>query len=443
MSSQNGKNNRVRSGPKTKRRPRSTVNNQVVQRREFLQKKRSNPGQTQKVPTRISSRSPLPTQLSSRTVRTLGPRTYGTLLPHPKFPSQGTEAPLAVSSSVTHRALSISGDMYSSMTVKSCAPFCEVGDFLVPGTYPVGCLGLPGYISSSTPQPSNVGLNNVTLSPFLGHGIRIVSPSSTTTVQSMNYPINSQVTNLVSNFSQWEVLDATLHYEPNASANTDRAYIISWSADPCHPNYGIPGYYFNAESSTFGTVSAKVPPGPINLENNTCVAFFGAWNAWSMPLPVVRKPHFTYTTPVYTGALLYGNYNVPLVRDTQWGCLNGIAIAGNGNGTRSGRLWIEATYRFFDPTPTNIATGLTTPTLVNDFSRFLHPHHQLPESKEESKEVKEDDYDLPEVVSPPRFAPLPTSVPGSGLYIPCSTPSSQSSSSSQPYIAPKKATSMK
>jgi hypothetical protein len=321
----------------------------------------------------------------------------------PLFGNVTEEANVAVGSLGTRRHMSLSGNMFSGINMHVRQPLVTLSDSTNSGA---ASSAQPGFscVSRSGADVSlgTAHFNMMTLSPLMGYGIRNGSTTSTPDLHQEMVGWDSPVSNLISAcFGEYKVKSLTVHFEPNAVTGQQRTYCFAYSMDPLNTVVGIQGYYSRLDDQVLGPLARTVIPDAPRLDACTAFITFQPWMSWSMDLPVDDSWKFMTAIPVYD-PLVLGNaaYNSAIVRDTQFGAFSLISISGNGSSSTYGRLWIDATFEFRDPSP--ISNSYILPLTDDLKTKSL-------ERKEEEKQHDPDNEDIVWAVrQPPSVPPTPS-----------------------------------
>jgi hypothetical protein len=359
---------------------------------------------------------------------------------NPLFPDGGVDAAYA-GNPMSARSMSFSGNLFSGLSVKLRVPFAEIADAATPtSSIPVGGLGMYGYTSNSSGIVSLTNISQVMLNPLFSYAVHNSTTVATAKTQSMVQATGQTMNDLTAAFGEYSVKRLVFHHEGVGLTSQLRTYIFAFGSDPCNSLTGLRAAFNTLE----GQATATSPTAQVNasrsyIEQGANSVVFANWQSWSLECPVVPQWRPVYAPAVYTSVLQYGYYNTATVRDTCFGAITCMNLTGNGGGPQ-GRVWIEMDVEFRDPTPQSGTPVIGYRSPATYAPNAVHaPLEEIKEEKKESKELKahysitngssttlhvSSDDDEPEVVSPPRYG-TPVAVPGSGLYVPSSTPSSQ------------------
>jgi hypothetical protein len=380
--------------------------------------------------------------------------------------------------------MSISGNMFSGITIKVCIPYADINDWKTPTTStPTGALSMIGNTSLSTAFSTLDGIGMTCLHPIYANAVSNCSLTTTDKTQAMVRPMSLTLPDIALAFTEYRVKSLTFHHEPAGNVSQSRNFVFAFSSDPASQTTGLRSVFSNAEGQVLSdSPVALANPSRAFLEQSTNSIIFPVWQGWSLDCPVTSDWRPVWTPAVYTFLTQYHYYNVATLRDCQFGSISCYNLTGNGGGLQ-GRLWMEAEFDFRDPTPVSGSPQLQLSS--RDMPSPIRPQDRDRESKEQKRsegkteekprpsltieEVKHmlrttddvfptsvrtsavvetktngttllsvnSDDDDPEIVSPPRFG-TPVTVPGSSDYTPRSTPETQRSATKSGISALKK-----
>jgi hypothetical protein len=152
----------------------------------------------------------------------------------------------------------------------------------------------------------------------------------------------------------------TAHYQPQASSSVGARFFFAYTQDPCNPIYG----YSNTSSGIPGANTAEGTPSSV---------FFPAWSSWSRSFETDTKTVFDMAgpPPVYqiTGADVTPQFGL---RHTDFGAISmGVDNGVQGAGQIRGRLFLEFTIEFSDPSP-NVFNNIGNFSAISPILTTLH-----------------------------------------------------------------------
>jgi len=288
-------------------------------------------------------------------------------------------APYAVSTSLRPSVSYTSSvvDGRPALRVTACQPLCQIGnDAHNNGLYLAGAGTFP-----ATSTVASLSMYSIPESVYATSSV----PAEVTNLAwiSPHIPLMAQA------FDRYRVHDLEFIYEPQASATNGDRMVFAWTDDPQHP--------------FLSTATLAIVPNQLQqLVTPDSVAFM-PWKPWRLRVPVARDSRFMYDST--TTAV-----DPQTARFSQFGCMSCVGSLAPSMTTQYGILYIRITADLFDPVP--IVTGAAL---------FGGPSLRKRPVKEECDEKKTDALpvvctDDVELVSPPKFTPLPSTAVGTPGY---------------------------
>jgi hypothetical protein len=211
--------------------------------------------------------------------------------------------------------------------------------------------------------------------------------------------------------------DLDIEYEPNGSTASIAAFALTFVSDPAHPVNGSVAY-INGGPPTYATV--------VNGDN---FVTFSSWARWRRSFPTDHKTvYYTYGAD-NSGVENPADFTDTDQRQTCFGALTCLSNTPEIAAT-FGRLIFNFDIEFSDPSP--LVTGnITLPALIKMYEppSLRRRAHEVKLAPAPSP-LRTSDEDV-ELVSVPKYIPLPSSVPGTSGYVP-----SHSASAARGWFAP-------
>jgi len=311
--------------------------------------------------------------------RSKAPKTKRQVSSTSPSPLLQSTAPYAVSTTVRPSVSYTSSvvDGRPALRVSACQPLCQIGnDAYNNGLYLAGSGTLPATYSTASLSMYSIpeGIYKTASSPVQVNNLAWISP---------HIPLMAQA------FDRYRALDLEFIYEPQASATNGDRLVFAWTDDPQHPFLST-------------ATLAIVPTQLQQLVTPNSVAFM-PWKPWRLRVPVARDQRFMYDSTTVA-------VDPQTARFSQFGCMSCVGSLAPSTPIQYGVLYIRIIADLFDPVPI-----VSSATLLGKASlRKPSDHKDCDEKKTDALPVVcTDDIEL---VSPPKFTPLPSTAVGTPGY---------------------------